>query len=196
MLIRILLKVFAVTAICSKGVLSAESGGMPQLDPEYWLSQIFWLTLTFGFLFVILSKFILPNISSNLENRKIQILDNIELAEKQREECENNISEYDKIILKSRNDAKSLINDAKLKAIEEINKKKYYLDSEINKEISDADAEIIRLKKNSPEKINQIAIDTSLDLLKQLIGAEVNKSNISAIVEDISKKNREKNNGI
>ena len=24
---------------------SAESGGMPQLNPEFWISQIFWLTL-------------------------------------------------------------------------------------------------------------------------------------------------------
>jgi F-type H+-transporting ATPase subunit b len=27
---------------------AAESGGMPQLNPEFWVSQIFWLTLTFG----------------------------------------------------------------------------------------------------------------------------------------------------
>ena len=27
---------------------AAESGGMPQLNPEFWISQIFWLTLTFG----------------------------------------------------------------------------------------------------------------------------------------------------
>ena len=45
--------------------------------------------------------------------------------------------------------------------------------------------------KKSPIKINQIAVDTSSDIIKQLIGADVNKSNISAIVEEISK-NREK----
>tara|TARA_Y100000816_G_scaffold147931_1_gene105003 strand:- start:1358 stop:1948 length:591 start_codon:yes stop_codon:yes gene_type:complete len=196
MLIRILLKIFVVTTLCSKIVFSAESGGMPQLDPEYWLSQIFWLTVTFGFLFIILSKFVLPNISSNLENRKTQILNNIDIAEKQRDESENNIAEYEKIILKTKGDAKNLINEAKVKVIEEINKKKNLLDSEINKEISDTENEIIKLKKNSPEKISQIAVDTSLDLIKQLIGAEVNKSNISAIVQDISKKERDKQNGI
>ena len=47
-------------------------------------------------------------------------------------------------------------------------------------------------KKKSPEKINKIAIETSADLIKQIIGAEVNNSNISAIVEDISKKNEVK----
>ena len=40
---------------------------MPQLNPEFWISQIFWLTLTFGILYVVLSKLILPKISANLE---------------------------------------------------------------------------------------------------------------------------------
>ena len=44
---------------------------MPQLNPEFWISQIFWLILTFGILFIILSKFILPKISKNLELRKV-----------------------------------------------------------------------------------------------------------------------------
>ena len=69
-----------------KEVFAAESGGMPQLNPEFWISQIFWLTLTFGILYLVLSKLILPKISANLETRKSQILENIEAAEKQRED--------------------------------------------------------------------------------------------------------------
>ena len=65
-------------------VESAESGGMPQLNPEFWFSQIFWLIITFGFMFVVLSKLVLPKISENLETRKAQISENIESAEKQR----------------------------------------------------------------------------------------------------------------
>ena len=56
-------------------VFAAESGGMPQLNPEFWISQIFWLTLTFGILYLVLSKLILPKISANLEARKSQISD-------------------------------------------------------------------------------------------------------------------------
>ena len=48
------------------------------------------------------------------------------------------------------------------------------------------------LKKRAPEKINKIAIETSSEILKSLIGGEVNNSSISAIVEDLSKKNEGK----
>ena len=85
-----------------KEVFAAESGGMPQLNPEFWISQIFWLTLTFGVLYIILSKFILPKISANLELRKSQIQENVEAAEKQRGGSEVKLKEYDDIILKSK----------------------------------------------------------------------------------------------
>ena len=58
---------------------SAESRGMPQLNPEFWVSQIVWLVITFGALYVVLSKVILPKISDNLEIRRSQILENIEI---------------------------------------------------------------------------------------------------------------------
>ena len=94
-------------------VFAAESGGMPQLNPEFWISQIFWLTLTFGILYVILSKLILPKISANLELRKSQIQENIEAAEKQRESSENKLKEYDEIVLKNKLEAKNIFKNAR-----------------------------------------------------------------------------------
>ena len=192
---KILISVIFYCTLMSKA-LSAESGGMPQLNPEFWFSQIFWLIITFGLLFFILSKFILPNISSNLENRKSQILENIENADEQRLESESKIKEFDKIIYESRVQAKNILNDAKKKISEDINNKKKLLDEEISSEITNVEKEISELKKRSPDTINQIAISTSSDLVKQIIGADINKSSISAIVENISKKEKGKYYGV
>jgi F-type H+-transporting ATPase subunit b len=167
---------------------AAESGGMPQLNPEFWISQIFWLTITFGILYVVLSKLILPKISTNLEIRKSQILENIEAAEKQRKDSELKIKEYEEIIQNSKNQAKNYFNQAREKLLKDINLKKDVLDKDLHKEIEKAENEIQELKKNAPEKISKIAIETSTDLLQRLIGDEVNSSSISAIVDDLSKK--------
>ena len=172
-----------------KEVFAAESGGMPQLNPEFWISQIFWLTLTFGILYVVLSKLILPKISANLELRKSQIQENIEAAEKQRENSEVKLKEYDEIILKSKMEAKNIFKDARDKVLKDINSKKETLDKQIDDEVKKAEQEIEVLKKGAPERINKIAIETSSELVKKLIGAEVNISSISAIVDDLSKRN-------
>ena len=175
---------------------SAESGGMPQLNPEFWVSQIFWLILTFGFLFIILSKLILPKISNNIEARKSQILENIETAEKQRADSENKIKEYEKIIFESRVEAKNYYNEAREKILKDIEIKREALEKEINNEINDAEKEIIELKNTSVEKINKIAIETTSDLVENFLETDVNKSNISAVVEDLYKKNKDKYHGV
>jgi len=196
MLLRLFSNLIFLNFLFTSIVESSESGGMPQLNPEFWFSQIFWLIIVFGVLFAILSKLILPKISANLEARKSQILENIEAAEKQREESENKIIEYEKIILDSKNESKNYFSKAREQILKDIDKKRKILEHEINEEIKKAEKEIIDLKNKSPEKINKIAVEASSDLVKQLIGVEVNNSSISAIVEDVSRKVKEKNYGI
>ena len=99
----------------------ASSEGMPQLNTEFWISQIFWLTLVFGTLYVLLSKFILPKISNNLETRKSQIVENVEAAEKQREESDQKIKDYEKIIFKAKVEAKNIFNQTRDKILKDIN---------------------------------------------------------------------------
>ncbi len=102
------------------------------------------------------------------------------------------MQEYEKTINNAKSEAKNIFNKAREKILRDINKKKESMEKEINEEIKKAEKEILDLKKKSPEKINKIAIETSADIVKQIIGSEVNNSNISAIVEDISKKNKGK----
>ena len=177
------LSIFLVSA-----VNAAEKAGMPQLDTKFWFSQFFWLTLTFSILFILLSKFILPKISANLETRKSQILENISAAEKKREESESKIKEFEEIVKKSKNEAKNHLNQVKKRIVKDISLKKEALEKELSEEIQKIELEIQGLKDKAPEKINRIAVETSTNLLQKLIGVDVNSSSISAIVDDLSKK--------
>ena len=192
MLKKIVILLFITCFACFNTVFAAESGGMPQLNPEFWISQIFWLIITFGILFIVLTKVILPKISDNLETRKSQILENIEIADKQKEESQKKIEEYEKIILDSKLKAKSYFNEAREKILDDINKKRAALEKDLDEEIGEIEKELSDLKNKSGEKINKIAAETSAELIKELIGEEVNSSSIAAIVEDQSKINKER----
>ena len=185
-------KLLFLSIFLSSAVNAAEKAGMPQLDTEFWVSQIFWLAITFSILFVLLSKLILPKISANLETRKLLILENVETAEKKREESESKIKEYNEIIIKTKNEAKSLISHAKEKLMKDINLKKETLEKDLSGEIQKAEIEIKEFRDKAPERINKIAVETSADLLQQLIGADVNNSSVSAIVNDLSSKKMDK----
>ena len=196
MLKKIIIQIFTLNFVLMVSAQSGESGGMPQLNPEFWVSQIVWLVLTFGILYIVLSKLILPKISNNLESRKSQILENIETAETQREDSEKKIKEFEKIILESKLEAKNYFNESRQKILEDINNKRIALEKDIDDEISAVEQEVNNLKITSSEKINKIAIETSSELIKQLIGEEANNSSISAIVEEQSRKNKDKQHGI
>ena len=155
-----------------KEVFAAESGGMPQLNPEFWISQIFWLTLTFGIFYIALSKLILPKISANLELRKSQIQENIEAAEKQRESSEAKLKEYDDIISKSKLEANNIFKEARENVLKEINAKRETLDKQIDEEVKKVEQEINLLKKSASEKILCSASPLSLELIFGNIGFE------------------------
>ena len=185
-------KLLFLSIFLSSAVDAAEKVGMPQLDTEFWVSQIFWLTITFSILFILLSKLILPKISDNLETRKSLILENISIAEKKRIESESKIKEYNEIIEKCKNEAKSLVNQVKDKLMKDINLKKEALEKDLFNEIQKIEMEIQEFRNKAPEKINKIAIETSTDLLQQLISTDVNSSSISAIVNSLSGKEMDK----
>ena len=192
MIKKILFWILFLNFIFIGKVFTAETGGMPQLNPEFWISQIFWLIITFGILYIVLSKLILPKISANLEFRKSQISDNIEAADKQRKDSESKLIEYDEIISKSKTEAKNIFNQAREKTLKDINAKREVLEKQIDDEIKKVEEEIINLRLEAPKKINKIAIEISSELVKKLMSAEINNSSISAIVDDLSRKNGDK----
>ena len=162
--------------------------GMPQLNPEFWPAQIFWLILVFFILYIISWKFLLPKIKNSIENRKMKVMTDLNDAQNIKEKAEKRLKEYEKIIDDSKNEAKKILYDAKKKIENDIKIKRKKFDSEIEKEFLNLENEIKNLKVNSIKNINNISTEISSEIIKELIAAETNISNVSAIVEDISKK--------
>ena len=167
-------------------------GGMPQLNTEFWASQIFWLILIFSILYIIIWKIFLPKITDIIENRKSRIIGDLNETQKLKENAEKKLSEYNKIIEDTKKEAKKIIEDNKKKLENDIKNKKQKFNDEIEKELLIVEKEIKNLKKSSISNMNNIATEISFEIIKQIIGTEVNKSNISAVVEDVSKKKVEK----
>jgi F-type H+-transporting ATPase subunit b len=170
----------------------ASEEGMPQLNPEFWIAQIFWLIVILSSLYIILWKIFLPKITVSIENRKLKVVNDLNEAQTLKENAEIKLKEYDRIIEETQIESKKLLENSKKKVEEDIKNKNLIFNKEIEKEILSTENEIENLKKNSVQSINKIAIETSSEIVKQITGTEVNGSNVSAIVEDISRKSLEK----
>ena len=177
--------------VCTNYAFGSEAG-MPQLNPEFWASQIFWLVIIFAALYIITWKIFLPKITYSIENRKSRIVNDLNEAQKLKENAEKKLLEYKKIIEDSKKEAKKIIEDSKKKLDRDIESKKQKFNDEIEKELIDVEKEIKNLKKTALPSISKIAVETSAQIIKQIIDTEVNKSNVSAIVNETAKKKIEK----
>ena len=166
--------------------------GMPQLNTEFWIAQIFWLILIFSSLYLIIWKIFLPRITYSIENRKSRIVKDLDEDKKLKDNAEKKLKEYNEIIEQSKKEAKKIIDDSKKKLDRDIENKKQKFNDEIEKELVAVEKEIKDLKKNSISNIDNIATEISAEIIKQIISTEANKSNVSAIVNDITKREMKK----
>ena len=184
---RYLSLIIAILAI-QTDLFSAEVG-MPQLDSTYWASQAFWLILVFTILYISITKFYLPKIKNNLDDRENKIKEDLEAANKFKELSELKLKEYEKILMISKKEVIKIHLESKNKLDKDIQSKKNIMEKEIENEIAQAQREIAELKKNSTTDIQNISKDIASSIIENISGDKLNESSINAAVEDASKKN-------
>jgi len=162
---------------------------MPQLNPEFFVSQLFWLTITFFFLLIFLWRISLPRISLVLERRESKINNDIEIAKQLQTEAEKIQNQIELQLGEARQHMASLIKESELnfqnKATTELSK----LDSELSNKIDESANIIENNKKKSLNKIHeQIYEITRLTLLK-LSSMEVDKKEVKESIAKIELNN-------
>ena len=140
---------------------------MPQLNPEFFVSQLFWLVVTFSFLFVFLWRVSLPRIGNVLEKRENKISEDLTAAKELQAEAEKIQDKIENQLKKSRSDASEMIKSSSIslqdKAQDELSK----LDKELDAKIDEAAKSIEKNKNDSVFEIqNQIKEITKLTLSK------------------------------
>ena len=86
-------------------------GGMPQLDPSSFSSQLFWLTVIFALLYVLMARAIIPRIRYVLEKRQNHIMHDLDAAEKANEEAASAKKLYELELVKARDKANHTLDD-------------------------------------------------------------------------------------
>lgn len=90
MLLGRFFKIFAVTFMLIASVKAeASDAGMPQLDPTFFLSQLFWLAVTGLLLYILMSKVALPRVAQMVQQRDDRVRDDLEAAYKLKQEAED-----------------------------------------------------------------------------------------------------------
>ena len=126
---------------------------MPQLNPEFFVSQLFWLVVTFSFLLVFLWRISLPRIGSVLEKREKKINDDIAAAKELQEEAEAIQKKIEDKLLNARTETADIIKTTSINLQEKTKRELVKLDKNLDKKINDSAKDI---EKNKNDSLNQI----------------------------------------
>jgi len=172
----------------SINVLGAkEQGGMPQLNPESFSSQIFWLFVSFSTLFLIIHFFLLPKLKKIREKREKTVSNYLSQTQELNKQIDDIITQIDQEL----NKAKISFND---KIKEELEKNKIIFEKEIsliekNFEIKKEklNSELLKSKKDIRNKIPKICMDLSNDLYEKILGekTESNPKEFEKVIRDL-----------
>jgi len=127
---------------------------MPQLNPEFFVSQLFWLLITFVFLFIFLWRISLPRISSVLDKRSSKINDDIKKAKQHQAEAEEIQLKIDKQIADVKLQTSELIKDANSNFQKNTSNSLDALDKTLNSNLDKIANEIKKAKSDSLLQIN------------------------------------------
>jgi len=165
--------------------------GMPQLNPQFWLSQIFWLTIIFITLYFLIHKFFSPKIFALIDSRTNFIKSLLEEAELYKNQIQKLDNEYNLIITEAKNEAKKISIKLKNDFNDKISLKRKEFESILNSETLKAEQEINSFKKETLENIQNIAGDFSRELIEKIIERAPDSSNLNSVILEISNKQKE-----
>ncbi len=160
---------------------------MPQLDPEYWPSQVFWLVIIFITIYILISKIFIPKIKGSIDMREDKIRKDLEEAKTFKEQAELKLKEYNSLMEAAKLDVKKIISKSRQKLNNDMQIKREEIQKKIDGEISNAEKEIKKLKNDSSGKVSLISQDIVSNLVKDIFGEDLNKSSIEATVSQTIK---------
>jgi F-type H+-transporting ATPase subunit b len=159
-----------------------KEGGFPPFDTTTFPSQIFWLAITFTFLFVVLWRMAGPRIQSVIATRRGRINDDLAQAQKHRGDAEAASIAYQTALAGARARAQSLAETNRKTVIGEIDKAKAAADAQAAADIAKAETRIAATRDEARGHVANAARDAAIQIVAHLTGDTVSDAEASAAV--------------
>ncbi len=173
-----------IKAVSIAAETSEKSGGLPQFDTSSFPGQIFWLLLTFGIMYVLMSKIFLPKLGGIIEERRNRIADDYDQAAELKRQAEDAEKTYNQALADAKAKASSIAAQTRSQLDKEIAAMQAENEEKLTVQVAAAEQRIHAMKTQATAKVQEAAIDTTRALVDALIDemptAEAAKAAINA----------------
>ncbi len=154
----------------------------PPFNAQTFASQLFWLVITFAFLYVVMSRVALPRIGAIIDSRRRRIDDDLAQAQKFKTESDAAIAAYEKALADARSRGQAIANEMREKQAAAAEASRKALESELNGRLAEAEKSIAATKAAAMTNVSTIAKDTASAIVERLIGTAPSPQAVDAAV--------------
>lgn len=162
--------------------------GFPPFDPSTFASQLLWLAISFALFYWVMSKVIVPRIGGILEHRRDRIAQDLDEANRLKEEGDAAIAAYEQELAEARKKAHDIAQAARDKAKAEADAERAETEAGLATRMADAEASIARIKAKALGEVDTIAEETATGIVKHLLGGTVTKAEVDAAIRGVAGK--------
>tara|TARA_B100000886_G_scaffold141555_1_gene95938 strand:+ start:115 stop:606 length:492 start_codon:yes stop_codon:yes gene_type:complete len=152
---------------------------MPQLNPEFFVSQLFWLVVTFSFLFIFLWRVSLPRISTVLEKRQNKINENLSYAKELQEQAIEIEKKINKQISSAKEETENRIKKAILTLQDNTSTKLSDLDNELEEKFLNSEKEIIKNRDEQMKNLDQEIINITKITVSKISDLNISNDDVN-----------------
>ena len=149
---------------------------MPQFDPTWFPSQIFWLAVIFLAFYVVLSKLVLPQLGAAIEGREKQIEGDLARAGSLKGESDAMIATYEKALAESRAKAQAVRTETEAKLAKEAATKSAELNAALGDKIKAAEAKIADARRAALSNVEALAAEIAVEAARKIGGISVTEA--------------------
>lgn len=154
------------------------SGGFPPFNPTTFSSQLIWLALTFGLLYLLLKRIALPRVGEVIEERRDRIVRDLDAAERLKVETDKALAGYEQALADAKTKAGGIAKDSQSKLAADIERERSGVETAITAKLADAEKRIGDMKSKALTQVNEIAADTAGAIVTQLGGGNVSPDEV------------------
>lgn len=159
-----------------------KAAGFPPFKTETFPSQLFWLVLTFAFLFVVLWRLATPRIAGTIGARRGRINDDLAEAQRHRGDAEAASAAYQTALAGARARATALADGNRKSVVAEIDKAKAAADAQASADIAKAEARINAMRDQAKTHVAGAARDAAVQIVAHLTGETISADEAAAAV--------------
>lgn len=160
---------------------------MPQLDPTWFVSQIFWLLVSFVLLYALLSRIVLPPLHATLQRRSNTMTNDLNAAELAKDQAEKAKHDYEHTLAQSREMAQGLMNEVLDENKQHAEKTMRALDAEIAKKLKEASTRIDGKKHELFSTLTPAAAEFAGMIAEKIVQKPVSNERASSVVMSVIK---------